>query len=575
MSLDYTTKLVRDERLNDISDKLEVAVQQGAERSMYQTFPTSSSSPSSVSFSIDTPSESTVIDRHILMRSTVNFKINIGPNVPVQTSVWEYGSCEAFQAFPLNSLFNTITLGLNNASVSVNTRDVLPSLLHMMDEEDLAKWEGFTPYLIDRYELYSNAVNSVNNPLGVYDRAGLNQHRTPRGVHPLDSVSIVRNPGDPAEDNNPVSQGTDDVWVISVSATFMEPLFISLFHSKYNKAGIARIKTVNLMMNIDSQLNSFWSSGLPKDAGDGFIPYTLSFDEDRAFTAPQLLMNFLVSQQTNLLPAKNIVPYVEYPKFITSQQSINTIAAGGTKSVTINNIQLGIIPDKFIIFARRPLSIKTPRDSNSFFSIESVSIQFDVQSGTLANCSKQQLWRMSVANGSKQSWTDFNGRAQIYVQGGNSQVTTCGSVLVISPSRDLNLPAYLSCGSCGQFQLQMNLTLTNLSNEEISPEVVVITANSGLCETIAGRTSTQIGLLNKELVVNTTTWEEHDAISSNEYQRMSGGALSDQISSALKYMPFIKKSLCNKSGKSRSGGDYDGSGRSGGMYKNKLEHLVM
>ena len=56
---------------------------------------------------------------------------------------------------------------------------------------------------------------------------------------------------------------------------------------------------------------------------------------------------------------------------------------------------------------------------------------------------------------------------------------------------------------------------------------------------------------------------------------MSGGALSDQISSALKYMPFIKKSLCNKSGKSRSGGDYDGSGRSGGMYKNKLEHLVM
>ena len=57
--------------------------------------------------------------------------------------------------------------------------------------------------------------------------------------------------------------------------------------------------------------------------------------------------------------------------------------------------------------------------------------------------------------------------------------------------------------------------------------------------------------------------------------QMSGGALSDQISSALKYMPFIKKSLCNKSGKSRSGEDYDGSGRSGGMYKNKLEHLVM
>ena len=160
-------------------------------------------------------------------------------------------------------------------------------------------------------------MNSVNNPLGSYDSAGLNQHRMPRGVHPLDSVLIVRNPGAPAEDNNPISQATTDVWEISVSATFTEPLFISplLFHSKYNKAGIAGIKTINLMMNIDSQLNSFWSSGLLKNNGGLFVPYTLSFDENKgAFTAPQLLMNFLVSQQTNLLPAKNIVPYVEYPQ---------------------------------------------------------------------------------------------------------------------------------------------------------------------------------------------------------------------------------------------------------------------
>ena len=50
------------------------------------------------------------------------------------------------------------------------------------------------------------------------------------------------------------------------------------------------------MMNIDSQLNSFWSSGLEKNNGGIFIPYTLSFDENKgAFTVPQLLMNFLVS----------------------------------------------------------------------------------------------------------------------------------------------------------------------------------------------------------------------------------------------------------------------------------------
>ena len=240
----------------------------------------SSSSSSSLSFSVDTSSEAITFDCHVLIRSQVNFKINIGSGVPVGTNVWEYGSCEAFQAFPLNSLFNTITLGLNNASVSVNTRDVLPSILHMMDEEDLAKWAGFTPYLIDRYQLYSDVVNSVNNQLGAYDSAGLNQHRTPRGVHSLDKVTIVRNPG-AAQDNNPESQSLNDVWVISVSATFTEPLFIFplLFPSKYNEAAIVGIKMLHLMMNIDSQLNSFWSTGFPKLSEAGApISYTLSFE---------------------------------------------------------------------------------------------------------------------------------------------------------------------------------------------------------------------------------------------------------------------------------------------------------
>ena len=51
------------------------------------------------------------------------------------------------------------------------------------------------------------------------------------------------------------------------------------------------------------------------------------------------------------------------------------------------------------------------------------------------------IWRMSVANGSKQSWYEFLGQAQVYDQaGGNVKISTCGSVLVIVLSRDLSLP---------------------------------------------------------------------------------------------------------------------------------------
>ena len=110
------------------------------------------------------------------------------------------------------------------------------------------------------------------------------------------------------------------------------------------------------------------------------------------------------------------------------------------------------------------------------------------------------------------------GKAQVYDQaGGNVQVSTCGSVLVIDPSCDLSLPAFLSNSSMGQFQFQMKMNVTNLSNENLAPEVVVITANSGLFSTLAGRSHIQLPLLNKEMVVDTTTQDGADAISSNEY----------------------------------------------------------
>ena len=334
---------------------------------------------------------------------------------------------------------------------------------------------------------------------------------------------------------------------------------------------------MNFVFNIDAQMKRFWSSGLAKDDGGGnAIPYTLSLDQANAFTNPRILLNFLTSMPTNLLPARNITPYVDYPRYITSQQNTNVINAGNSSDIVINNIQLNQIPDRFVVVARKRLSDQGARDANAFFRINTIFVNFNNASGLLSSATPQDLWRMSVASGSKQSWYDFSGKAQVYDQpGGNVQISTCGSVLVIDPSRDLSLPAFLSNGSLGQFQFQMNMNVTNLSNEDLAPEVLVITANSGLFATIAGSSQVQTALLNKEMVVDTSTQDGADAVSSNEYNRMRGGALSDQIASAMKHMSIMaKKYMC---GKSRSGGDsYGGMERSGGMpVRNKLDSLVM
>jgi hypothetical protein len=541
--------LVRDSRLNDITNQLEVAVQQGAAQSTYQQYVATSSSSSNLSFNVQPPSESIVVDRNLLLSARVKFKINIGPNVPVGMNVFQYGQREAFQAFPLSSLFSTVTTTINNTSTSINLQDVLPQMLHMMDEEDLQCYKGMTPTLIDRYYNYSDAINSNNNPLSAFNNAGFNNHLLPRGCHPLVSAVIGRaaGGGSGGSATSPVSLNVLDTWVIEIEADFAEPIFLSPFlvHSRHNDAGLLGVNAMNFVFNVDSQMRRFWSTGLKRNEGAGLIPYTLSLDTDNPFSQARLFFSFLTSQGSNLLNSRNIVPFIDYPRYITSAQNTAPIAAGASGSITINNIQLNQIPDKFIIVCRKRLSDMDSRDSNSFLVINTISVNFNNASGLISSAGVNSnngaidLWRMSVANGSKQSWYEFSGKAQIYnAAGGNVQVSTCGSVLIIEPSRDLSLPEFLSSNSLGQFGFQMNINVTNLSNEQLQPEVVVITANSGLFATIAGSSQVQTALLTKKLVVDTATQDGANAISSNEYMQMRGGALSDQIGSALKHVPI-------------------------------------
>ena len=109
--------------------------------------------------------------------------------------------------------------------------------------------------------------------------------------------------------------------------------------------------------------------------------------------------------------ARNICPYVDYPRYITSQQNTNVINAGNSSDIVINNIQLNQIPDRFVIVVRKRLSDQTARDANAFFAINTVSVNFNNASGLLSSATPQDLWRTSVANGSKQSWYEFSGKA--------------------------------------------------------------------------------------------------------------------------------------------------------------------
>ena len=56
-----------------------------------------------------------------------------------------YGVCDALALFPLHQLVNAMTATINNNIVSMHAQETLPILLRLLDQQELAKYNGMTP----------------------------------------------------------------------------------------------------------------------------------------------------------------------------------------------------------------------------------------------------------------------------------------------------------------------------------------------------------------------------------------------------------------------------------------------
>ena len=164
--------LIFDPVIGNITPDLGFAVQKGAASNSFQRFEAQTNSTSSININCNIPSESVVLNRKVLIQSQINFEIEIS-KVPVDTiNVFTYGLTAAVQAFSLNSLFNNVTASINNANVSVNLKDILPSILLLNNNEVLSQYNSSSACMPDRYyKNYSDSVGSINNVLGGYQNS--------------------------------------------------------------------------------------------------------------------------------------------------------------------------------------------------------------------------------------------------------------------------------------------------------------------------------------------------------------------------------------------------------------------
>lgn len=549
---DIKLALIKDSKIGDITDRLDFAVVSGGANNTYQPFQAVSSSASSIVYNVQIPSESIVISREVLQQSTVSFTVSVS-GVPATESAFNYGLTDAFSAFPLSSLYTTMTATINNTNVSINLQDVLPSLLRMNNSRELYRYNSFTPSFPDQaYLNYSDAVlngGASNNPLASWGTQSQDVDLAPRGSFPLDACEVQRYVNGLYVDDSPIStSAATNTFKIAITATLTEPLFLSPFifsDPEYNGGGFAGINTISANFNIDSTCKRFFSKAQNATGslvasvalGGAFLAGQVP-----AFQNTRLLLQFLSTQPSDMVPSRVVSPYHDFPRYLSLSSNSAPIAgwAGGyaapsRSTITSQNIQLNQLPDYFIINARIPMSNQTIFDSNSFMTIRSISVNLNNQSGLLSSAQAVDLWKISIANGSTQSWSEFSGRASAVrnATGAGLITPTTGSLLILSPPKDLSLPDYLTSSSIGQFNFQFQLTVENYYADAIAPEICVVAVNSGVFVSQMGSSNIYTGVITKQMCLDAKEGAEVPAISTSEYKRMVGGNLQNRVSSAI------------------------------------------
>jgi hypothetical protein len=544
-SADFRKVLVEDARMR-VTDSLPFGVVKSGQNVTTQIYPATSASASSQTYSIQTPSEVTLLDRNIVWQSTYELEIRGTP--AAGEFLVDLGNRDALAPLPLHMSATTLQVQVNNNSVSVNIRDVLPQLLRMYgDDRALARWNGIAPLAPDTYRNYTDQIGSNNNSNGSFTQTADNS-LVSRGTYSIDFLQETT-PATAARNQQTVGDGT--LRVVRLRFTSFEPLFLSPFHFanlSANQMAIYGVSNLNFIFNIAADAKRLWRCGATEAAIQG---YSVSI---AAVSGSRLIFQMLTPHPSQILPSKNVVDYVDFPRYLTTFN--NTIAAAAVNATNelvpttlefpSNNIQLNQVPDMLVICARKPMSQQTNRDSDCFLPITKISINWNNQSGLLANATQDTLYRMS-AKSTNQTWQEFRGYANKYIPpvgaGYNTrlqQVLTSGSILALRFGQDIPIvEEFYAAGSLGSFNLQFNVTLQNYTLEDQPVELVLMCVNSGLFITSQGVSSTYTGILTKSDVLAASEMKPV----SERHLRLVGGVESSAVTGVADVAPKAQEAI--------------------------------
>jgi hypothetical protein len=480
-------------------------IQQGASQCSFRVVNSNNVSNNSVQFTCPPPNVNVAVDRKVFIEIPIEFTFtgqSPVPFVPGQPNLIKYGSLDALRSYPLSKICSTVQVVLNNFTVTTNISDYCDALLHYNNELDTRCFElSGTPSMLDSMQNYSDftELGSARNVLANY---GENSTENARGGY--SGVNFV----EVAVDG--VTGVITEKWL----AIIYEPLFISpLLFGQREQMGLYGIQTFDITLNF-GDISYAWSHA---ETPGGVTGLTVAGSILAGTRAPRAHFTYLTPQVNQLLSPNCVYsyPYYSIDRYPTDAGT-NGILPRASESISSNNVQFSSIPRRVYVYLRRSPLERRFTKTDTYARIDSVSINFNNKSGLLSAGTSFDLYHMSVRNGLKCSWDQWN-KYQ-------------GSILCLDFARDMSLGPLEVPGVLGTYQFQITVNYTNVNTvETIKYQLMVVSVSEGMFTVDKQTSMGQIGVVAPEEILNDMSIPIADYYSAMQGANFYGGAFMDTV----------------------------------------------
>lgn len=496
-------QLVLDNRINVSADATKVVHISGVQNNYYEMKPDGSSFTSNIVFNnVITPSLSnTLVSRRMRLRYVVQAVATnalapalFNPGAPMYNATPAYASADApvvapsacLRAYPLQSVCDTLSLTLNGATTTLNSRQVISAIQRRLEKDYLKGVASECPVIADNVAILHADTRQAYAHVAVAAGVDVNAPVVFTGAPTSNQVlSTYYN-----------SDGTTRGSFVPcyVSADFKtyqyevsETLLLSPLSHMEDENYLANINTLSMVLNF-TQLNDMFVFASQQAVPAGFAVSILT---------PVLELTYIqVPNDIVQIPRLVQYPYENVVYFTKTQTTLPTAGAAATSiQVQSDTLRLQSMPSLIYIFTRPTLQQRTSvaggvSYTDAFFSLglptagngtlPNVSITLGNRSGLLSSASSQTLYQMSRRNGYNSTYEDF--------QYGS------GSLLIIDPVQDLgvNLQAGDALpGESASVNFQYQATYSNINwvnsslqggvaNQTPATELVIVCVYSGV-----------------------------------------------------------------------------------------------